>query len=654
MRDLYLFLGLLLIASGCARPLFTSPFVAPPVRTSHRLNHMPLEQQRPILVHLPSGEYETGDLFSLLPLTSLMPQEQSGTLRRYFEVFYRGERTYSSTKFSESPFGEFLIENSITPFVMNTYNLDEQRGQQLQNVRLLLQRRSWYLKQSSAKMPAMRLVAVAQKYVDQTLADFAIGKLEPKIRDGVIAGIRSFQVETLLPTAKSLSALDSTRQLGEALTILRQLIQDMNITLEPETEEQFKVAEKIALRISQAQDEKSALALLVEVWDQMSPEDRGPAFKRASPDLYKFMKDSSQDDRNCLKGLECTGFGTQIAKHLFILPAIKDYGISNLRDQIEVEVLNTMKFGVKRMIRDSLIDLPRLLHFEIQAEIDKEFDRIEGYTNDYPSFVRGELNSWYRNQFGTSFVPAIETESIKISNSRRGPIIEGIGDSRGRLTVSAHSLGRALSSTQHWPKEMAFIRPSTEQKNLILLGLVRANQILGFESMLRTADQGDVGQSAQVEEFDFTEQETPMTRMLPLSFFPHRASLKQGFGLSNRSHLAKFDVSGQASLLRGFVSLARLFNDWEPTPLSRVMASISLKEMIPNLPSDTLNISAFSQEVLLAKALSNAGLILKTLKSRGTPLFQICEDRQPLWLDEDKECAWPSSLVGLVDIEEGK
>ena len=219
--------------------------------------------------------------------------------------------------------------------------------------------------------------------------------------------------------------------------------------------------------------------------------------------------------------------------------------------------------------------------------------------------------------------------------------------------MSAHAFGQILQSTAHWPEDMGFIRSSQDNKNLILLGLVRANQILGFEGMLHTQDNQEVPSEEQLENWHLVESSQPVERLLPLSFFPLRASLIAGFGLSRRSHLPSLDISGQASLLRGFVSLARVFNDWQPTTLGHVMSSIRVKDMITNLPSDALDVPAFSQDVMLAKALNNAGLILKTLKSKGTPLVQICEDNNPRWFDQEEECQWPTTLAGLVDIKDG-
>lgn len=619
--------GFLVFSGACARPQFDGPPRIPQVASPQVIEHMDTSDQRPLELTLPAGEYSSGDLFLLLTMNGARGKTAAETPRAIIEAFYSGKGTHSSVRLSRSPYADFLIENTRNPFVMNTYNLDEQRDGQLLNVRLLLQRRSWYLKQAHENLTAPELFGIADRYLNETRQDLAIGRLEPKIRDGIIAGLDKIQFELFQPAKQRLDDFENARQLPDLLKILHQLISEMGIKLEVETEEQFAVAERFAGLLNATTNTRAGLTLLVEVWDQLPEDQREQIFLQASPDFYKFMKTSTVEERTCLKSGPCNGLGTKIAKHLFILPAIEQYGVERLRSEIQTEVLKTMKAGVRRVLRESLVDLPRRLNAEIRAEVEQEYSRIAGYTQDYSQFVRKELDGWFAKQFKSNLAPALEVDRVRVETTPSRLRMEGIADERGRLVVSADTFGKVLAAIGGPVSVPGIARKMSEQQRLLLWGLTRFNQIVGFESWLTTHQQ--------------------------LSFFPHKSSLVEGNSLSRRSHAVSLDVGAQASLLQGFVATARYARDWDPHPRRLAIDGTLLKELMPRLPSDSLQVPAFSGEVLLAKALYNASLILTQLKAPGTPLFQVCPDRRVRFFDSATACSSLSSIVGLANVVEG-
>jgi len=598
-----------------------------------------------VKVDQPRGEIGTAELFQYYrTVKSNLPSAQDS-----FLAFYQTKGTHSVVKFQDSPYVDFFIAKSKPSFMSATENLDEFFLMQKNGVQQALAVAAAPLSQ----LPESMGLSLTIQKISDFMTDFEVALLradiDSSVRSSILGGLYQRFWLKLPATTEIVKSLEGAKDFEAAVASLRTLIGELDLSLSTEQEEQLREGNEIGQMLNQEQlDAQSAYTILSILWGRMTPEERKETFGEIPAEIYSILNKKKQGNRECLRREDCARLVLKLAKNILILPYLKKYGVEKLRQQIQGKLIDSLQTETSAKATEFVREMPEILREEIFKELDAEQERFSGYRKNYEDFIRDETQHWFEHQFLRSGLPALEADRVKIS-SNGGALLQvksAVGNAN--MLTSPNSLGAAMAV----PLSEQLIK--INKKEVQLLAITRVNQMLAHGGFLKH-DGKSFPSISQVLLPNIRSKplNIEVSLDLPGAFvLPTPARVVRGFDFESSARSSDLSVLGQAQLLRGFTQMILSFKDWQPTSMDKLLSTVQAKDLLPSLPAEGLQESAFPKEALLALAVGNASAILSNLKSKGSSLFIFCSDQTIAWQEEgsEEECKTRSTLASLVDI----
>lgn len=654
-----LILMILPALTGCSRPaeLDLKP---PKIRFNSNSRDTTLVIPQKVQATPPSGNVITSDFFEHLAATQAIGRNAGDSLimERSQSVlfdFYQNASTHSHVEFRKSPYADFFISKSQADFMSTTANLPEIFETHRKKIFQVIDMTEAQFTFPTKELGLVQALSEISRFFSQFETNLTNSAIDWEIKKAIIGKIYQRFWAKILDAKNIARELESAPDLTSGVEILRKLTRQMDIELEESSQSELATAEAFGNKLNQNFNEASIFNLLIEIWDQMNEADRRKTFGEVSPELFAFLNSNDRKQLDCLQQADCMNLILRLKKDYFILPNIKSYGVARLQSQIRQSAVNSLKEKTSKMATDLIREIPNTLRTSIASELDLEFNRYNGYRKNYSDFARNELQSWFQRRYSTSNIPALESHRLQMVR-KTGAGRFGAPPSIDAMEVSADAMASAMSASMPLMYNARAKSFRTKPQQVELIALTRINQLLAYGGFsLADGTPFPALNRSLVSSGPLTYVNIESSLDFPNVFaMPSPTKIKSGFQIPETSAPSQMNILTEARLLHGFNSMVRLFKDWEPSPMGKVLGGIQAKEILTSLPPESLGFPAFPPDAFLALALGNASAILSNLQAKGSPLFILCRDGSPNWGDSKTDCPEPSALAGLVNIVNGK
>ncbi len=189
------------------------------------------------------------------------------------------------------------------------------------------------LQVTSATAFALQL-SIADQMIANVLHQIENTELFPELKTQVLAEL-SVQTNEQLAAPKGLSVqLATATKLSDAVAILKNYVTVNQTVLTPEDQYDLANAEHLGLLTNRIHDGESALAALAMAWSMLDAEERKMHFLSANKELYDFLKKKDDKEIACLIREKSCGFFKKIVLKVGVYPALKDYGLGNIQNDL--------------------------------------------------------------------------------------------------------------------------------------------------------------------------------------------------------------------------------------------------------------------------------------------------------------------------------
>nr|BFD60893.1 hypothetical protein CKG001_30000 [Bdellovibrio sp. CKG001] len=494
----------------------------------------------------------------------------------------------------------------------------------------------------------------AEMFTNMVLAEIPRMGLTPTIEDGLKVGLIDTTKPLFADARAFLQRLMATKTLTQSLALIDEAILKFEIELDPELQKSMKQGRQLAKGLDGINGPQTSLAVLVDIWRILTPEERAQYFKPVNEDLYDFLTKQDAKELECLQTEGCLGgIINGIAKKLFILPKIKKYGIDKLRTEMNEATRGYVISSIESFAAEFVKTMPQTFADNIDAAIIDKAAAIARVRDGYGNYVSNLFKVWQKKVLPESEgrLPGFETHRVKV-NIASGKETE-LSTVAASLNVSGETVGAGLSASAELLMKdgnlgpMAFSHMLAQVNKLVAVGGYRDVDNNLIPSLLAPVQHR--GKLLDIMNFD--ESKDP-----DLSFrIPDTIALQDPYHADpSMIYERDFSAAAFAAQVRGLSRMMRLTRDWEKTVMDQQLGHIMAQDLTTDAEHDDLKQPLFPKDMLFALNLGNAAVLLQDITKKATPVFLLTTENNLLWADSYGSTPDTAIMAGIVDIKKGE
>lgn len=571
---------------------------------------------------------------------------------KWIENFYQQPKTTSYTEFSQSPFATMAATATETEVQKTLTEVQ----QDLERARKILKIRIKELGESYpwARTPVNLNTAIAQASAFADMVYQQVGQmgLPSLVIDGLRAELKS-QTGTLFADMSSRAGqLYTAKYFSKALVVVEGMIEKFQVKLEGDVERRLAHGRIIAADLDGLKDAQGGLTVLIDIWKGLTLEEREKYFKTENESLYEFLSDQDEKSLNCLRLEGCSGgIFKGIAKKLFVLPRIKDYGIEALHAKLNEKILAHLMLEIDSFAISMLRDLPETFMQQIDQGLVAKAQELAGIQNNYSGYLKELLTLWARKNLTISSgrVAGFEAPSLNLNISKQSKFsLNSVSDA---LDLKASTAGATMGANalllQDPTKATSFKMQSalSQVNKLIAIGGYRNDQKKLIHAILCPIEKT----RTPLDLMNFSKSN--------LSYrIPDKIKLLDSFRVADDVFYEKdFSAAAFAEQIRGLSQMLRVTADWKKSGFDDTLGKIRAQELTQEVQSPSLDRALFPKDMIFALNLGDAAVLLKSITKKSTPVFLITLDNKTIWADQYTSGGSETPIMaGLVDIKDGK
>lgn len=658
-RKIFLF-SLVLLATACAPKVQNRQFETPKTDFGPRFGDVDLQQGISPSDNFKAswswqGEVSSADLFrqseNLMDLGTLL---ESPALTRkgidWVEKFYVTENATTLIPFAESPYISAAAGQTKKDVVDAVGDI----RQDISKARELIQNKITQLTKAfpwpKKSAPLAQDLQTAQNFLKQFQTALPRLGLSSLVLTNLQEALQK-QTKDLLAQAQSLiQKFYAAKKFSQALNVVDGVIRQYKVALPRDLQKTFSAGKQIGQELDLYADEQGALTVLIDVWKMLDTNERVQYFKPVNADLYDFLKNQDDKDLNCLRQRGCSGgFFNGIKKKLFVLPRIKNYGLENLRAQLNQKALTYVVSTVEDMGRGYLPQLPGLLAAQIDAGLvdnDKQLKDIQG---NYLSFLQDLVGGWSKKTLvGTQGkIAGFENPRVNLSlNDKTALKLQATGD---LAQVSMETTGTAFAAVGK-----VYRQDSVSNDFVFKTALSQLSKMLALGGYWN--DQGNLAPA-------FFESFSGPDHLLDLMSFtsssdtyaaPDLVPVTKAFTPATPTK-KNFSAKSLAEQVRGLSSLLRFTGDWQKSKFDSVLSPIQAQDITSEYQAEALKRPFFPKDTLVALNLGDVAVLLKNITKEFSQVFLLNTENKLIWAnDYDFNGSDTAVMAGAVDIINGR
>lgn len=457
------------------------------------------------------------------------------------------------------------------------------------------------------------------------------------------------QRETVLKLGAEVQAqLPKIRRLGDFLNYIEQLMIREEMEIPPELRATLFDGKNIARGLGKCGSAQDALAVIVDVWKMLEPEQRKQYFKPVNEDLYSLLDGKDDKELQCLKQENCKGILKDLMKSMFILPKLEQYGVEKICQELNDQALAYAKNAVSEEISTILPTLPQILTESLNESFAKQLAELRGIRSNYGKFIKEKVTAWSQESLpNKGQILGLEAAQLKTSLVRNKmnftPVI---------APVTSEGLGASLAAFQSAWKAGGLAQDIQIQTGLEMINRLAA--LGGYPTEFGNMAPALLSpMNTQAPTLDLTR----ITELTSPYAMTDALTVKNGFTpVVDRPNRINLSAKSQAELVRGLSEILFYLRDWETTSFDQSLGLVTASQMLPEYKDvPDLQRSLFPKESLMALAIGDLAVSLQNLTKERSQFFVVGLKNSVTWVNDfNFETGDAAVMAGVVDIENGE
>lgn len=407
-------------------------------------------------------------------------------------------------------------------------------------------------------------LSLADQMIANVLHQIENTELFPELKTQVLAEL-SAQTTEQLKAPKELSVqLAKVTKLSEAIAILNNYVTVNQTVLTPEDQQDLANAAHLGLLTDRIHDGESALAALAMAWSMLDAEERKLHFKTANKDLYDFLRKKDEKDIRCMIRENCKNIFKKLIMGVGVYPAIKDYGLGNVQNDLNAGGLAGVTAVVQTQSALQVSTLGTQIKEKIKVSITEKLTGLHDFKLKFKLIISEGL----ANAIGTNTPNLFENEDFE------------------QMFKTAYNQAENLSA-----------------KNL-------ETQFILVEKMLQFMKRGTSLTSAPQSDDIKTVLKANEPR-----FYIHQTPNEDGDVITR--------AKDQAWSLMFYSKMIQQLADWKTTAYDSGITKYVAQDFITEFQSEELKKQLFPKAELVGMALSLAAQTLKQMYTEKSPIYLL-------------------------------
>jgi hypothetical protein len=475
--------------------------------------------------------------------------------------------------------------------------------------------------------------------------------LPKAISEGVTAELKKQTSRLFVEIRGVVGRIYSTKLFSQGLQLLEVAIAQFKVELPEGAMRSLSQGRLIAKDLDGLIDAQAGLTVLIDIWGILSVQERADYFKNENKSLFDFLSKQDARELSCLRLAGCSGgIINGIAKKLFILPQIKDYGIEQLKAKLNEKTLHHMIGQIESFAQTFIGTLPAAFITQINSGLAAKDQELQIIQKNYPDYLKDLLAKWAGKAMpGTDGkVAGFESSMINVQISGKNRMfIEAAGSS---LDLKADTAGSAMTANalflQNSPQHSDFkMRTALSQVNkLIAIGGYRDDAQKLVPALMMPIEKT----RAFLDLMTFTKSDYSYR-------IPDKIKMLDSFHASAQPYAKNFSASAYAEQLKGLSHMINFTADWKRTGFEDSLGKVKAQELTSEIQNPALARPLFPKDLLFALNIGDAAVLLKNITKKSTPVFLVTLNDKTIWADQYQPGGEDTAIMaGLVDIKEGQ
>jgi len=232
---------------------------------------------------------------------------------------------------------------------------------------------------------------LAKTFIAEIIYKISEANINNDLKTKLLESLNKEGISGFIGPEKLNQQLKSAATLGDAVTILREYIQNSQTVLLPEDQIALQNANKLGLLIDKMNDEKNALQALAMAWSMLNTEERIINFKSANEKLYDFLHKKSDSEIQCLINGNCDGFFKKLILKFGVYPAIEEYGVNKIKETLNLESLKQVNFNVQKQAYLTISMLDHTISQKITDQVHESLHQLNQFKSEFAQQIASGL-----------------------------------------------------------------------------------------------------------------------------------------------------------------------------------------------------------------------------------------------------------------------
>lgn len=577
--------------------------------------------------------------------------EITATGLNWIETFYSSTKTSSYAEFSKSPFATLATtqtEHEVQKALGDVQkDLSRSRSLIKNTINDLGQGFNWPPKDASLN----HVIIKAEMFTQAVMARLSALGIPEVISEGVNAELKK-QTAGLFADFHGLAdQLYAQTLFSGGMKLVEGAIGKFKVTLPPETQKSLEQGRVIAKDLDGLNSSQAGLTVLIDIWSILSAKERADYFQSENQSLYDFLLKQDAKELSCLRLPDCSGgIVNGIAKKLFILPKIEDYGVAKLNAKLNQATLKFMTALIEKFGQEFVVTLPATFVQQIDKGLVDKADELVSIQRNYPEYLKNLLGKWAGKTMPGSAgkVAGFETPSVNVKLAAKSKIL--VESAASSMDLKANVAGASMTANamflQHSPHHNDFkMRTALSQVNkLIAIGGYRDDDQKLVPALMMPIEKTQT----PLDLMTFTKSNYSYR-------IPDKIKMLDSFHASEEPYAKDFSASAYAEQLKGLSQMLNFTADWKNTGFEESLGKIKAQELTSEIQNPALARPLFPKDMLFALNIGDAAVLLKNITKKSTPVFLITLNNKTIWADQYQAGGAETAIMaGLVDIKDGQ
>ncbi|WP_413288852.1 hypothetical protein [Bdellovibrio sp. HCB337] len=569
----------------------------------------------------------------------------------WVETFYKQPHTSSYAEFSKSPFATLATTQTEAEVnkTLSEVGRDLERSREILKTKITNLGNQHIWPGKGASLNALITSAEAFTMLVSNQLD-KMGLIEV-VSSGVKAELKK-QTSALFADVKPLiQQLYAAETFPKALVMVEDAIAKFKVQITSQTQASINQGHVIAKDLEALRDPQAGLTILIDIWGILNEADRKAYFQKENESLYDFLLKQDSKELACLRLPGCNGgLINGIAKKLFILPKIEEYGVAKLYKLLNESTLKYLFAEIEKFSQEFILTLPATFVAQIDQGLVAKGKILRDIRHDYGDYLKDLLSDWAdKNLPGSNGkVPGFEASAVSVKVSPKQKLEIAATSSTSEL--KANTAGTSMTANA------LFLQHSRDQGDFKMrTALSQVNKLIAMGGY---RDQGQKMVPALMMPIEKTHTTLDLMTFTKSSIsyrIPDKIKMLDSFQASAEPYEKNFSAAAYAEQLKGLSEMINFTADWKHTSFDDSLGKIKAQELTSKIENPALARPLFPKDMLFALNVGDAAVLLKNITKKSTPVFLITLKNNTLWADQYQTGGDDSAIMaGLVDIKNGE